>query len=318
MIFRLRNNLIIACALGLSAWTNAAEKMSVVDDRGVMVAVPVPAERIAAVSYFAADVAKALGKKIVASTYMVEGRTPEYLGNALQDVTWIGQRATPNLELLAKSQPDVVIAMRRYTEGVADEINKFAPYVGYDLELFADSDRKIVEMGAMLGETEKAQALNKAFAADMAAYRQKLEGQKPVSFAVMWGGEIPWVFRNENMTAAILLALGATNVAGANPNPSNPANWGVEMSLETLLDADPEVIFVYDYGPDRPHEGNPVWQGLSAVKNKRVHYVGDHWVETHGPLARQMVLREGAHLLYPGVFPAVDIAAETQKVIDGK
>ena len=54
------------------------------------------------------------------------------------------------------------------------------------------------------------------------------------------------------------------------------------------------------------------------MKNKRVHYVGDHWVETHGPLARQMVLREGAHLLYPGVFPAVDIAAETQKVIDSK
>jgi iron complex transport system substrate-binding protein len=91
--------------------------------------------------------------------------------------------------------------------------------------------------------------------------------------------------------------------------------FGVELSLETMLENDPEVIFVYDSGPNRPHENNPIWQQLSAVKNGRVYYVGDQWVETNGPIAREIVLREAAHYLYPETFPAVDVRTEAAKLI---
>ena len=89
----------------------------------------------------------------------------------------------------------------------------------------------------------------------------------------------------------------------------------MEMSLEAMLEKDPEVIFVYDSGPDRPQENNPIWSQLSAVKNGRVHYVGDPWVETNGPIAREIVLRQAAHFLYPDTFPAVDVRAEAAKII---
>ncbi|OWK22822.1 hypothetical protein AJ87_46075 [Rhizobium yanglingense] len=62
--------------------------------------------------------------------------------------------------------------------------------------------------------------------------------------------------------------------------------FGIDLSPETMLEKDPEVLFIYDSGPDRPHENNPIWQELTAVKNKRVFYVGDQWVETNGPIAR--------------------------------
>ena len=91
--------------------------------------------------------------------------------------------------------------------------------------------------------------------------------------------------------------------------------FGQELSLETMLEKDPQVIFVYDSGPDRPHENNPIWKQLTAVKNGRVHYVGDEWVETNGPIGRELVLREAAHYLYPDTFPAVDVKAEAAKLI---
>ena len=66
---------------------------------------------------------------------------------------------------------------------------------------------------------------------------------------------------------------------------------------------------------DRAHENNPIWQQLAAVKNNRVYYAGDQWAEADGPIAREILLREGAHLLYPDTFPAIDIKAEAAKLI---
>lgn len=306
---------IMGLALAGSALAQEAKKLGVVDDRGVAVEVPANPQRIASVSYFATDAALALGVKPVATTYMVQGREPDFLAGHSKDMKQIGQRAQPNLELLAEAKPDVTIAIRRYTEGNAAQYQKIAPYLAYNLELYSDSDRTITQLGTILGKPERAQELNAQFKKDIADFAAKAPKGVHPRFQVMWAGDAPWTFYSENMTAAILTALGGDNIAGHNPTPHIPDNFGLEMSLETMLEKDPEVIFVYDYGPDRPHENNPIWQMLSAVKNKRVYYVGDHWVEAHGPIAREMVLREAAHYLYPDTFPKPDIAAEAAKFI---
>lgn len=302
-------------ALASAVDAQEGKTLSFVDDRGIAVEVPADARRVASVSYFAADVALALGVKPVASTYMVQGRDPDFLLGYTKDMKSLGQRAQPNLELLAEAKPDVTVAIRRYTEGNAAQYQKIAPYLAYNLELYSDSDRTITQLGAILGKPERAQQLNVQFKKDIADFAAKAPTGVHPRFQIMWAGDAPWTFYSENMTAAIVTALGGENIAGHNPTPHIPDNFGLEMSLETMLEKDPEVIFVYDYGPDRPHENNPIWQMLSAVKNKRVYYVGDHWVEAHGPIARQMVLREAAHYLYPDTFPKPDIRAEAAKFV---
>jgi iron complex transport system substrate-binding protein len=319
MLFEPSRSLAAALLFGVlvatPALTEEARTLSFVDDRGVAVEVPANASKVASVSYFAADVALALGIKPVATTYMVEGRDPDFLLGYTKDMKQIGQRAKPNLELLAEAKPDVTVAIRRYTEGNAAQYQNIAPYLAYNLELFSDSDRTITQLATILGKPERGQELNAQFKKDIADFAAKAPKDVHPRFQVMWAGDAPWTFYSENMTAAILTALGGDNIAGHNPTPHIPDNFGLEMSLETMLEKDPEVIFVYDYGPDRPHENNPIWQMLSAVKNGRVHYVGDHWVEAHGPIAREMVLREAAHYLYPDVFPKPDIRAEAAKFV---
>lgn len=298
-------------ATGLPAFAEDATQV-VTDDRGVEVKVPTHPKRIASISFFADDLALALGIKPVASTYMVDGRPPEFLLGLTKDMTQIGQRAKPNLELLSEAKPDLIVAIRRYTVGNAPQLEKIAPYVAYNMELLDGSDKEIEHLSKVLGKPERGIELNKAFRAHLSEIAQKAPKDKHPRFAIMWGGEVPFAFHDENTSASIVKAIGGENIAGA---MTPGGEFGIDLSLETMLEKDPEVLFIYDYGPDRPHENNPIWNQLTAVKNNRVFYVGDHWVETNGPIAREIVLREAAHYLYPDVFPKVDVKAEAAKII---
>ncbi|MGJ8521968.1 Fe(3+)-citrate-binding protein YfmC [Carnimonas sp. R-84981] len=292
----------------------AADTKSIIDARGRRISLAQVPRRIAAISYSAVDIALALGIMPVASTYMTKGRAPDYLLGLTEKMTNIGQRARANLEVLSSVRPDVIIAMRRYTEGHAAQFEKIAPYIALNMELLEESYYEVAQLAALLGQPERGEALNEAFSqllVDIAS--QVPAGHQPgPRFQIMWGGDSPFSFYDEATPASIANTLGGTNIMG--PEPSN-GRFGAEISLEAMLEKDPEVIFVYDSGPERPHESNPVWSMLSAVKNNRVHYVGDAWVESNGPIAREVVLREVAHYFYPEAFPAVDTQAIGRRYI---
>ncbi|MRG57876.1 ABC transporter substrate-binding protein [Phyllobacterium sp. SYP-B3895] len=303
---------IVALLASGSAFAADPGKVSIVDDRGVTVEVPAQPKRIASISYFADDIALALGVKPVASTYMTAGREPDFLLGLTSQMKRIGQRAKPNLELLSEAKPDLIIAIRRYTVGNAAQLQGIAPYVAYNMELLDESYKEVAEISKLLGQPERGEQLNADFRKNLAEFAAKAPKGVHPRFMIMWGGATPFAFHTENTSASIVAAIGGDNIAG----PKSPGGeFGIDLSLETMLEKDPEVIFVYDSGPDRPHESNPIWSQLSAVKNNRVFYVGDQWVETNGPIAREIVLREAAHYLYPDTFPAVDVRAEAAKII---
>lgn len=306
---------VIGLLLALSAETVVAQPtgtIAITDDRGVRVEVPANPQRIAAISYLGVDVALALGVMPVATTYMAPGRDPDFLLGLTKGMQPLGQRAKPNLELLSAAKPDVIIAMRRYTAANAAQLEKIAPFVAYNIELLSQSFQEVDDISAIFGKAARGAALNDAFKRDLGEYSAKAPKGAHPRFQIMWAGDTPFTFHTENTAASIVAALGGDNIAG--PMTQN-GRFGVELSLEKMLEKDPEVIFVYDSGPDRPHESNPIWSQLSAVRNKRVFYVGDHWVESNGPIARQIVLREAAHYLYPQTFPAVDVRTEAARLI---
>lgn len=286
--------------------------LTIVDERNVSVALPATPQKIAAISYLAVDVALTLGIMPVAVTYMTAGREPDFLLGLTKKMTSIGQRAKPNLELLSQVRPDVIVAMRRYTDAHAAQFNKIAPYIAYNMELLEESYHEVAQLTELLGDPQHGIALNEAFRSEMQAILAHAPKDTHPRYQIMWAGDTPFSFHTENTAASIVSALGGNNIVGP---MSKGGKFGEELSLETMLERDPEVIFVYDSGPDRPHENNPVWSMLSAVKNQRVFYVGDHWVESNGPIARSVVLREAAHYLYPDHFPNVDVKNEARKFI---
>jgi iron complex transport system substrate-binding protein len=285
---------------------------AIVDDRGVTVQVPAEPKRVAAISYLAVDVAFALGLKPVATTYMVAGRQPDFLLGLTRDIKQIGQRAKPNLELLTEAKPDLIVAMKRYTVGNAEQLQKIAPYVAYNMELLSESYQEVADLSKLLGKPERGEQLNAEFKRHLAEFARKAPQDKHPRFLITFGGDDPFAFHTENTAASIVAELGGDNIAGP---MTQGGRFGINLSLEAILEKDPEVIFVIDYYPERSHENNPIWKQLSAVKNGRVFYVSDAWAETNGPIAREIVLREAAHYLYPDAFPAVDVKAEAAKLI---
>lgn len=314
-----RNFLIQSTAVGLLtmlAGATRAAPRTITDDRNVVLNLPDDAKRVAAISYFGADVALALGLTPVATTYMVEGRNPDHLLDRLEGVAKIGQRASPNLELLAQAKPDLIVAIKRYTEANAAKLEQIAPYLAVRLETPEDADRDLLLVAEALGKKAEGEKLVTDYHAEFDALVAKAPKDRGIKYLYFYGsGEAPWAFYEDDVTASILTALGGVNVAGKNPTPEVPDNTAFEMNLEAMLVADPDVIIVYDYGPDRPFETNPIWSSLRAVQEGKVHFVKDHWIESHGPIARRVVINEAAAILYPDVFKAEDPRAIASRIL---
>lgn len=302
---------LASAALALPCQAQTLATRTIIDDRGATLTFDDVPRRIATISYFGADTALALGVRPIASTFLARGRRPAYLRGQLDDALDIGQRANANLELLAKARPDLIVAMRRYTEANALKLAQIGPYVALDLETLDDGTRGIALIGAALDRAGDAARLNARFAELLADCRARApKRRKPPRYAFVWGaGSAPWAFYDESATCSLLNRLGGVNVAGRNPWPEQRGNTAFQMSLEALLRAEPETIFIYDDGPRGAFEANPAWRYLTAKRRARIVLVDDHWIESCGPIARHAVLAEGAAHLYPETFAPPNLRA---------
>ncbi len=108
----------------------------------------------------------------------------------------------------------------------------------------------------------------------------------------------------DNLAGQILAQMGLKNIASENPSLLE------ELSLEKILEEDPQYIFVSTMGNEAGAiaylennvKNNPAWQGLSAVKNENYvllpkelfHYKpNNRWDESYEYLAK---------IIYPEIF----------------
>lgn len=280
-----------------------ADPLTIMDERGEVVTVPKQADKVAAISLFGADLTIALGEELVATTYLTKGKAPAFLEKELKNVAQLGSRSAANMEVLAQQKPDLIVALRRYSEGAAEEFEEIAPYMAVHTESFADSLAGVNLVSYMLGRKDDGVALNDQFLEDIEEMREKLPKDDQKTFLFLWGsGTAPWAYYDDYATVAIMNSLGVKNPIGSNPMPQDRNNFAYEMNLEQMIKIDPDFLVIFDRGPDQPFLTNPIWKELKAVKNKKVFFVGDHWMASHGPIARQIVLREAAHMFYPEIF----------------
>lgn len=277
------------------------------DDRGKTVVLTKPANRPAAISTFGADVARALDIQPVAITnFGLEG-TPDYLGPDMSQVPHLGPRHQPNLERLSDIAPDLVLAIRRYTEKDGPQIETIAPMLALDLITLQDSLDAVELAGRALGKLQKARQLNSQFLARLDTLAE--QSAKIRSVAILTSsGETPFLYHDHVLSAALLERLQLDNVGGPPPNPESGIPLGYRISLEALLTLDPEVIILLPSNRQRSYTLNPIWPYLTAVKTGQVYEVGQHWKESAGPIARSRVLEDINRLLSTDQAPVTDPA----------
>lgn len=284
----------------MGATTAQAEPFpaSVTDDQGTEIILEARPERVAALMFAAADTLAALGRD-VAGTTTFRGQRPEHLGDLIEGAADFGEFDSPNLELLATSDLDLIVGMTRYHSLYAEDFTEIAPFLSLDAFTLADSYRNTEQVAAAIGEAEAGAALNDAFRARLAEVGARAPGGTTVMMIWVFGDMIA-AYHDNILPAQFFPLLGAENPLGVQEDAA-PGDAFAVLEAEDVLAADPDVLLVY-----ASHGGalaaSPVFARLRAVQNGRVHAVGQHYIQSTGPIARRFLLEEVAHLLYPETF----------------
>lgn len=111
-------------------------------------------------------------------------------------------------------------------------------------------------------------------------------------------------------TGLMMTHAGALNVAAASVKGTR------QVSLEQVLQWNPEVIFVQDRYPDvvKQIQNDPQWQSIDAVKNHRVWLMPEYAKAWGYPMPEALAIGElwMAKKLYPSRYNNVDVDAKAQ------
>lgn len=141
----------------------------------------------------------------------------------------------------------------------------------------AEIQENIRRVGDAVGEPARAQALIDEMNRQLAAVRAGVAGAPPPR-ALYIGSGYGYTAGIGTYTDELMQAAGARNAA----REAGVEAWG-KIALETVVEMDPDVIFVPDTGgrahgavgmryvaPPRPLEKDPLWRDVRAVKTGRV------------------------------------------------
>ena len=200
-----------------------------------------------------------------------------------EDVVNLGHTKTISLELLLGSRPDLILASTntRQNMELQDTLEAAGiPTAYFDVGDFEDYLRLLKICTDITGRNDlfeiKGLAVQAEIRAVLARSRERTEKQGAPSVLCLVASASSISAKNSrgNVLGEMLSSLGCRNIA------DSESSLLENLSLEYILAADPDYIFLVQRGDDtagmlenigRELEGNPLWNQLTAVKEGRVH-----------------------------------------------
>lgn len=287
-----------------SSVSSEAQAVTFTDDLGRTVTVERP-ERVAALIGSFADIWCLAGGQSTLVATANDAWTSFDLG--LDDsVLDLGGVKEPNFEILLSAQPDLVLASCNTTANVdmrssLEQAN--IPVAYFDIQHFSDYLRMLDICTQLTGcperYTQYGEEVGKVI--DQAIARQ--DGSAPTVLCMRTTGSSCKVKGSQDFLLGEMLAdLGCVNVA------DQDSALLEDLSLEAIMAADPDYIFVVLQGSDptkaqqtleRTLLSNPAWSSLRAVQENRF-YTLEHTLYNVKPNARWGEAYEKlADILYP-------------------
>ena len=281
---------------------------SVDDATGETVTLEAPAVRVVCLTGLCVDTMFVLGVKPVAANDLLH-RDVHYWGPGESEIGAIGGSFfEPNLEDIARAEPDIVIGLFAVHDALRPALASIAPLfivnpIGVDGML-----AHVAEIGTLLGMEEEAAAASAAFESRLEQYVAGVTTRRSVM--VVFGSDV-------NIGADTVCTPPIDALARA-------ADYGLDFpgcihgefpsfSVEQLLGIDPDVLFVqtFGFGPTPPQPvseqlvDNAIWRELAAVQNGEVYEVDFFvWGTSRGIRGTTVALDEAMPKIYPEAFPA--------------
>lgn len=192
------------------------------------------------------------------------------------EVVNLGGVKEPNLELLLAAQPDLVIASSNTGAQVEllDSFEEMGLNVAYFMVASFDEYLEMLKLCTRItGREENYQRYGSELLAQVDAARAKADGSAPrVLYVRATGSSCKVKNSRDSVLGEMLADLGCVNIADS--------GLLEELSMEVILQEDPDHIFVVLQGSDPSKAeallektllSNPAWTMLTAVKEGRFH-----------------------------------------------
>lgn len=206
-------------------------------------------------------------------------------------VTNIGSPMEPNLEIILSLNPDFVIASASldFHVGLLESLENAGITVAYfSVNHFADYLDSLRIMTRITGREELYEENGTKALEEIELAKSQIDGRKPTVLLIRAAASSVKVRKSEGIVGGEILAdLDTVNIADSN-------SLLEDLSMEAILLADPDYIFVTTQGSDTEAAlanvdelliQNPAWESLSAVQ-KNQYYVIDKALYNSKPNAR--------------------------------
>ncbi|WP_243740496.1 iron-siderophore ABC transporter substrate-binding protein [Streptomyces sp. 8K308] len=279
--------------------SDAAYPRTITHDKGETVLEARP-ERIVALDNSLVEAVVTLDGNLVGgiSSYRDLGGFPEYLGDAVAETEEVGPLESPNLELIASLQPDLIISATVRHDDLYDQLSAIAPTVF--VATTGPSWKENIELVAeALNEEDSAAEQIAAYesraAAIGAAVNEEL-GDPTVSIVRFLDGPTR-IYLPKTFSGIILSDMGLARPE----NQRDPEEFNIEISEEQIEQANADVLFYTSYsgGEERRERflANPLWERLTAVQNGHAYEVRDEiWMTSVSLQGANQVLDDMAEI----------------------
>lgn len=205
--------------------------------------------------------------------------------------------------------PVVAVSLR---EDAAGEQNKMNPTMANEEKAYNDGLKQGIRLiGNVVERPKEAEALiNYTFTARAKANAPVADIAQDKKVRVYMANPDLNTYGSGKYTGLMMEHAGALNVAAATVKGAR------QVSLEQVLQWDPQVIFVQDRYPQvvKQIESDPQWQAIDAVKNHRVWLMPEYAKAWGYPMPEALAIGElwMAKKLYPERYLNLDVDAQAQ------
>lgn len=275
------------------------------DDLGREVTLEKKPERIVVTSASFLEPLHEVGGEVVGRP---DSRTkmPDYA----KDKASVGKVYQIDVEKVLSCEPDLVIINKGMNEKLVDTLETSGiKTLVVDMKSYADVKREVALFAKLTGEKEKGEALISSMDKKIQSVKEKIPQEKRRVSIIHSTNQGLTVQLSGSIAGSIAEMLGWENVAGdMTPLEKDPDS--APYSLETMVEKDPELLFVTSMGKleeikasmDATMAENPAWQSVEAVRQGKVYYLPQDLFllspGIHYPEAVELM----AKLVYPDKF----------------
>jgi iron complex transport system substrate-binding protein len=259
-------------------------------------------------------------EKLVGLSSRFSDAQAKYLGQELLDLPvlgrFYGKNADLNYEELMRLKPDVIVDMGEAKVNIANDMDGLQQQTGIPVIFIEATAIHLDSAYAMLGDALSVHAAAKPLsqyaqeALVFATRRQPEIAVDGLKLLYGYGPDGLQVKEKGSVHSGVIDLIGLDNVAVLSDTNSN------QVSIEQVMIWQPEVLLL------SPSDGffddiyrDPVWQGIAAVKNRRVYEVPGkpyEWLDMPPSVQTLLGLYWLGNLLYPELYD-FDIIEKAQE-----